>query len=290
MAKKEWRGINDLYFRSPQKTEQKKKTVDLDDEPTPQQRKDDGPEVRLSQPEIAAPSDGFNFNKKCTLKVNVEYLKETSRKRVLFEFFAECDGEKELIESGLEGFEKDGVAEAQAMLYYPEKYKEGDTAEFFFEASHNKGVKKVNSDKVSLPQKAYIRFALEDEDEIPYANTKYQLEIDGKKGEIKESDNEGMVEEDAPVGAKKGTLTFWPDASDNEYTIEWDLDFGLTDSAEEESGVAGRLINLGYDLDPESEEDLKEAVTRFQIDNDIEPANGELDDKTRDAIVSEHGV
>ena len=173
MAKKEWRGVNDLYFHSPQKTEQKKKPVTLDDEPYSQPKKDE-PEVRLSQPQLVASSDGFNFNKKCSLKVNVEYLKETSRKRVLFELFAECNGSKELIQSGIEGFEQNGSAETQAMLYYPEKYSKNDTAEYFFEASHTKGEKKVISDRICLPP-AWIELELLDEDGEPRAEEKYRV-------------------------------------------------------------------------------------------------------------------
>ena len=139
----------------------KKTAVDLDDEPAQQQKKDEGPEVRLSQPEIVAPSDGFAFDKKCTLKVNVKYLKKTSQKRVMFDLYSEYKGKKELVESGLEGFEKDGVAEAEATLYSPQGYEVGDQAEFFFEASHSKGEKKVESPKVSVPDQNSVIFRLE---------------------------------------------------------------------------------------------------------------------------------
>jgi len=91
MPKTNWQDINDPgRFVKPVKEEEKSAVTDEATE-----KKKDEPEVRLKNPRFEAPGGGYKFNEVCTLTVDVEYLKETTRKRVLFDLFAVYNGAEE---------------------------------------------------------------------------------------------------------------------------------------------------------------------------------------------------
>ena len=173
MSKKPWRNINDLGFsfgNKAQKEKPKTKVVDLDEETTAPQK--DEPEVKLSNGVFIEGADGFLFNKKCTIRVDAEILKETPRKRVTFETFVVFDGEEENLGQQVEGYINDeGHAEAEMMLYYGDKYAktlhEDPTAKCFykFKASHTKGANVLDSDVLKMPyvkKRAVIILKVED--------------------------------------------------------------------------------------------------------------------------------
>jgi len=150
---KEWRSVNDLYYsKSPVQTKTKPEQVEEE-----QKKKDDGPEVRLSDGKFIAGSEGFLFNKKCKVKVKVDYLKKTSRKKVTFQLFVVHNNEDEDLAHHVEGYEDKGFAEAEVTLFYGDKYQKAlqkDPAakcSYKFKASHSKGEKEIESDLLDMP-------------------------------------------------------------------------------------------------------------------------------------------
>lgn len=140
---------------------------------------------------------------------------------------------------------------------------------------------------------AWLRMILEDDEGVPYAAKEYQIEIDGVKGDKKRTGPDGGIEEQVPPNAREGLLELWPDDDDPENILVWELMLGHLDPIETDSGVAARLFNLGYDVgldDNVDPEQFKTALLRFQADQGIAPVSGELDDQTRQAIRSLHGM
>ncbi len=116
-------------------------------------KKDPPPsEARLSNPKFLPPDSGLNFNDKCKVSVDVAYLRETRMTKITFRLFCIHNGKTEEMKPDKEGFEKDGVAEAEFRLFYPENYKDGDKAEFYFTASHRRGEKVVESGRLAVPR------------------------------------------------------------------------------------------------------------------------------------------
>lgn len=118
----------------------------------------------------------------------------------------------------------------------------------------------------------------------PCANERYVLTVDGAAREGK-TDDDGRLTEPIPPNAHRGRLVIGED--EEEILIE----FGSVDPITELRGVQGRLMNLGYydgPLDGQESVDLTDAVAEFQVSVDL-PADGLLTDKTRDALVKEHG-
>ncbi len=205
MAKKEWRAVNDLYFHSPQKTEQKKKPVTLDDEPYSQPQKDE-PEVRLLDATWLPGSDGYQFNKKCKLQIKAKFLKKTSNKRVVADTFVLFNGEEEDLSQQVEGFlNDDGVAETELMLYYGDKYSDAlrdnpdATCQYKCKVKHTKGLNEIESDLLKMPQEEVEEEEVTPVFIVPKVENKDELiEIDGSgdTGEIiqfvnLESEDEG---------------------------------------------------------------------------------------------------
>jgi hypothetical protein len=63
----------------------------------------------------------------------------------------------------------------------------------------------------------------------------------------------------------------------------FELKFGSLDPVETDTGVSGRLVNLGYGSD-----DPKEAIKAFQQKQGL-PVTGEVDDATRSALKDQFG-
>ncbi len=156
---KEWRGINNFYFVRPGKqkdTDPESVDIDSIDEKPASQEKDE-PEVRLSDGAFHEGADGFVFNKKCKIRTKVENLKETQRTKVTFNTFVVTDGEEEDLGQQVEGFVKDGYAEAEMMLYYGDKFSEKlrsdptTKCEYIFKASHSNGKNIVTSKPLKMP-------------------------------------------------------------------------------------------------------------------------------------------
>jgi hypothetical protein len=125
---------------------------------------------------------------------------------------------------------------------------------------------------------AEIRLYIKDADGDPFARKRYILRADGDSGERRGStDDAGLVQQAVPPSATRASLEFPDDG------VVFHLRLGGLDPLGEESGLRGRLENLGFpcgpDGDTESEANLRRALARFQAQNELE-ATGELDTTT----------
>jgi hypothetical protein len=152
----DWHGINDpgYYFKPKSKPAPADNTrVSYKTDPVPDPPKEPTPiEARLSEPKFLPPSGGLKFNDKCKAQVKVEYLRKTMMAKITFCLFCTYNGKTEEMIPDKEGFEKKGIADVEFTLFFPENYKEGDKADFFFKASHRRGEKVVESEKLTIPQ------------------------------------------------------------------------------------------------------------------------------------------
>jgi hypothetical protein len=148
-----WRDINDPgFFYKPNPAPADNTRVTYKTDPVPEPKKEPPPiEVKLSEGKFLPPSGGLKFNDKCKARVKVEYLRETSLKKITFNLFCTYNDNTEQMKPDKEGFENNGVAEAEFQLFYPEDYKQGDKADFFFKASHRRGEKVIDSEKLTVP-------------------------------------------------------------------------------------------------------------------------------------------
>lgn len=122
------------------------------------------------------------------------------------------------------------------------------------------------------PPKAWIRLALKDASGAALAGKKYTLVVDGKatSGTIGPG---GIIEQSVAVDAARGALTVTIDATTAE---TWDLCIGYMDPLDEDSGVAARLRNLGFDFG----DDAAAAVRAFQARVGLD-VTGAIDDALR---------
>jgi hypothetical protein len=153
----EWQDINDPgFFKKTSPIEKTSSTGFVTDGILVSKEKA-GEEVRLSNPEFLEGDEGFEFNKKCLVRVNVEYVKETFRKKVSFSLFSDYKGEIQDMRHEVEGEEEGGVAEAQVTLYYNDAHytdyfeDNSKTVDYFFKAIHPSG-KEIESPRLTLPR------------------------------------------------------------------------------------------------------------------------------------------
>jgi hypothetical protein len=108
-------------------------------------------------------------------------------------------------------------------------------------------------------------------DDQPWKNAPFELTVDGKtqKGS---TDGDGRLDVPLPPNAQSGTLSVGTGPEREMF----DLDFGQIDPVTGESGVAGRLANLGFTVEP----DLSDAIRSFQGKYGL-TETGEADDATR---------
>ncbi len=121
----------------------------------------------------------------------------------------------------------------------------------------------------------------------PIANAPYRLDVEGETSEG-QTDGDGQVRVSIPPNAALAIFTFHPDTEDQRVIT---LELGKMDPVETMIGVRKRLSNLGYrclinqeGMTPE----LRAAVGRFQIDNDLDTKGG-LNDATRAKLKEKHG-
>jgi hypothetical protein len=117
----------------------------------------------------------------------------------------------------------------------------------------------------------------------PLKNQQYMLRIEGEN-RYGETDEEGCISEAIPANVKQAQLFV------GESKTAFEFDLGAVDPISELSGVQARLNNLGYDSGPEDGimgPRTAAALTAFQLSAELEPT-GEVDDKTRDALLKAH--
>jgi hypothetical protein len=126
----------------------------------------------------------------------------------------------------------------------------------------------------------------EEADPEPEANEAYELVID-RQTFTGSTDGDGVLKASIPPTARRGRLTLRKGQDDERVLV---LKLGDMDPPDEPAGAAKRLMNLGYRCRPDDElsSGLRAAIRSFQTDHGIDET-GELDDKTRDALVEAHG-
>jgi hypothetical protein len=153
-----WHDINDPGYFKPAEPDKPKKSPPKEYAADTVQKSpaDKSPKVKLSAPQFIKGSDGFAFNKKCRAQVNVEYLQPTSRNKVTFKLFSRYNEEDQDMQCQAEGFENDGIAEAELTLFYNDTHYNdycedpSVTLDYFFKASHPIG-NEVESPPLTMP-------------------------------------------------------------------------------------------------------------------------------------------
>jgi hypothetical protein len=131
-------------------------------------------------------------------------------------------------------------------------------------------------EKKGVPAKLRIRLL---DDQQPRANIPYQLQIDGKSISGT-TDGDGYIEQPLPPGAQTGRLIV---GNGNTREVH-DLAFGTVDPIDTDSGVNGRLRDLGF----QTGADPSEAIKAFQQKHGME-VNGQMDDTTRQKLAEIFG-
>jgi peptidoglycan hydrolase-like protein with peptidoglycan-binding domain len=145
-----WHDINNPgAWRKPEKPESGSgKPADPDDAPPEPQK----PLVKLSEGKFVPPAEGTAINKKCPVQVNVEYLDDSAKsmQKVTFSLYANYKDATSNLSHYVDGFEKDGVAQAEMTMYPPPGYQEGDSVDYFFKVEHIRGEKVIDSEDLTL--------------------------------------------------------------------------------------------------------------------------------------------
>jgi outer membrane protein OmpA-like peptidoglycan-associated protein len=154
----EWSDINDPgVFKSVKPLKKSPVLECITDAVEPALENTSEEEVTLSDPQFFKGDEGFQFNKKCRVRVKVDYLKETFRKQMTFALFSEYNGEVQDMQHAVNGEEQDGVAEAEITLYYNEAHYNdfcndpSITVDYFFKASHPRGTE-IESPRLTMPR------------------------------------------------------------------------------------------------------------------------------------------
>ena len=136
--------------------------------------------------------------------------------------------------------------------------------------------------------KVTLRIALRGIDDHPLANTKCELQVDGKSFPVT-SNGDGLVEQEVPAGASGGKLVV--KGVDGFPDLDIPIKIGHLDPVEEISGQVARLNNLGYNAGPADEIDGKlfpAAVEEFQCDQGL-TVDGTCGPKTQAKLREIHG-
>lgn len=140
-----------------------------------------------------------------------------------------------------------------------------------------------------------LRIVLKDDDDRPYANMRYKLQVPGEN-KLREgnTDKNGQLEEKIPVSAESLDLVL------EDVALAWTLQVGHLDPVHEEegnrpimAGIQARLRNLGYDcgaVDGVFGPKTRAALREFQRDvlKRSDP-DGEPDKETTNVLRKEHG-
>ena len=120
---------------------------------------------------------------------------------------------------------------------------------------------------ILMHEKVMFRVAVKDENDKPFANTRYELHIEKEVFEGK-TDGEGKIEQEIKANENNGKIILYvKDEDGNEIIGVLPLEFGHLDPVHEISGVQKRLNNLGFECgntDGILGEKMKAALTAFQ--------------------------
>jgi LysM repeat protein len=132
--------------------------------------------------------------------------------------------------------------------------------------------------------KLKLRVIVRDRAGKPMPNTDCELEVEGEKYQLK-TDANGLVEKPISPTAVNGALRV------PQLQIESPIKIGHLDPIDEDSGLAGRLANLGYyhgDLQNADEDELISALEEFQCDFGI-AVDGKFGPQTKAKLKEVHG-
>lgn len=140
--------------------------------------------------------------------------------------------------------------------------------------------------------KASLYLVLENDDDLSYADRKYEIWINGQQygNEERRTSGDGVVTGEIPV-VPEIELKIWFEGDADEPTT-YIVRTGDLDPIDTIAGVQDRLNNLGYDCGDEQGEigpETKAALQAFQSDFGLAPT-GEIDDATRRILQQEHDV
>lgn len=138
--------------------------------------------------------------------------------------------------------------------------------------------------------KVMFRIVIKDQDEKPFADTRYELRVDKKVFEGT-TDGTGKIEQEINANALSGYVVFYPkDEDGNEIVGTIPLSFGHLDPVTETSGIQSRLNNLGFGCgkaDGVIGEKTKAALLAFQKKYGL-PESGECCAATREKLRQMH--
>jgi hypothetical protein len=193
---------------------------------------DNNYEVELLEGTWHEGEEGFQFNKKCKVWVKANFLKETTRKKVTIDTYIIYNDEEESLGQQVETpLNDDGIAEAEVMLYYGDKYSKAlqqdpnAQCQYKFKANHSTAKTELESELLEMPQSPSITFreveilsATDDAQE----NNNLRIVIDSndevKKYVYKEKEQE-LTPETELTGNKRITIKIPQSASQPVFTL-----------------------------------------------------------------------
>jgi hypothetical protein len=165
----EWHDVNDpglFYKAKPAQQQQQQQQEEAAEEQSNEA------EVKLTDGVFVVPAGGPAFNGKCKVQAKVEYLRETPRKKISFSLFSTYNSQTQDMKSSVDGFEKDGVAEAELTLFYNDAHYDdlennpNATVDYYFKATHPRGQSELQSENLTMPysgKQLVLRIACKDE-------------------------------------------------------------------------------------------------------------------------------
>ena len=153
-----WNDINDPgVYRSPVEKTGKTKPVDYQTD-KPEKNEKQEPEVKLVSATWEPDGDGLEFNKKCTLNIKAEFLKETFRKKITCSLFVLYNGNEEDVKHKVDAYlDTDGNAKADMTLYYGNEYYDAAqenpeaTCQYKAKIEHPTATAVLESDLLDMP-------------------------------------------------------------------------------------------------------------------------------------------
>lgn len=132
-----------------------------------------------------------------------------------------------------------------------------------------------------------FRVVLLDKDGKPRKSLPYSLRIEGQPPKAGKTDGSGAIEETIAPNAREGELFVFEDDLVEHYALQ----LGGIDPPNAISGVQARLNNLGFscgEVDGQMGPLTAAAIGKFQASQNL-TVTGDLDESTRNALVSKHG-